>query len=188
MQIVVNAERLAKITKLYSGSHNPNGKMCAMEAVAYVAGEPWSDHPECACPVIGAFMRAWNDALSDADRDRLLLPLIPRLVGTKGSKKLEARRATMSADWYVRVQVPAWLRLAGLTEHANKLAAFPEITSFAKTPSILAALQSAQKDSSAAESAAWSAAESAANKKLVDTQVELQLSAVALIERMIEAT
>ena len=202
MQVTIHQDRLARITKLYSGSHDPNGKMCAMEAVAYVAGEPWSDHPECACPVIATFMRDWNDGLSDEDRDRLLLPLIPRLVGTKGSKKLEARRATMSGDWYVRVQLPAWLRLAGLKDHADKLSAFPEITSFAKTPAILPALQAAQKDSSAAGSAAGSAAESAAGSAawtaawsaawsaawtaVEPTRIALQESAIALVERMIE--
>jgi hypothetical protein len=64
-------ERFARIRALYSGKHDPNGKMCAMEAVAFVAGEPWSDHPECACPVLSTFMRAWNDALPDRDRTRL---------------------------------------------------------------------------------------------------------------------
>ncbi len=49
-----------------------------MEAAAFIAGEPWSDHPACVCPVIAAFMRSWNDGLSDKDRNRLLLPLIPK--------------------------------------------------------------------------------------------------------------
>ena len=47
-----------------------------MEAVAYVAGEPWSDNPACACWTIGNFLREWNDVLPDADRDALLRPLI----------------------------------------------------------------------------------------------------------------
>ena len=36
---------------------------CVMEAVAYVAGEPWTDRPECACPVISVLLRRWNDDL-----------------------------------------------------------------------------------------------------------------------------
>ena len=36
---------------------------CLMEAVAWVAGEPWSDKPRCACPVIGDFLRHFNDGL-----------------------------------------------------------------------------------------------------------------------------
>ncbi len=41
-----------------SGVHSPDGAMCVMEAVAVVAGEKWSDHPQCASPVISAFLRS----------------------------------------------------------------------------------------------------------------------------------
>jgi hypothetical protein len=103
----IDEKRLARVTALARGSHAPSEKqMCAMEAVAYVAGEPWSDHPKCACPVIAAFMRSWNDTLPDDERNALLLPLVPRLVGTAGSTALEARRATMAADWYVASSRP----------------------------------------------------------------------------------
>ena len=166
----VNLERLARVDTLKSGSHpKPNGEFaaCVMEAVAYVAGAPWSDHPTCTCPVITAFMVAWNDGLpNDADRTRLLLPLVPKLIGTRGSKALENRRATMAADWLVRVHTPAWLRLAGLTAQADALAALPELTDFAQTPSIMAPLNAARDAASnardTAEAAAWDAARDAA--------------------------
>jgi hypothetical protein len=158
--ITIDPERLAKITALERGSHAKNeAAMCAMEAVAFIAREPWSDHPKCACPVIGAFMRVWNDGLPDADRNCLLLPLIPRLVGTRGSAALETRRANMAADWFIRVQTPAWLRLAGLTKHADLLASFPEITDFSKCPPLMPALDAA---GAAARAAAWDAARAAA--------------------------
>lgn len=218
------AERLATITKLYHGSHDPDGMMCAMEAVAFVAGERWSDHPKCACPVIGAFMRAWNDALPDNKRTELLLPLIPRLVNTRGSKKLEHRRALMAADWLVRVNTPAWLRLAGLITHADALTSLPEITSLKQVPSIRGPIEAARKDAAAARAAAWDAAGAAAGdaagdaawdaagdaawdtagdaaraaagaaaraavvEKLEPAKLELQQSALALVERMISAT
>src|SRR6185437_10624017 len=77
-------DRFAALEKLSleSGSHEEFEKgMCVMEAVAYVAGEPWSDHPQCAFPVITSFMIAWNDGLpNDAERDRLLKPLVPQLI------------------------------------------------------------------------------------------------------------
>ena len=63
---LVNQDRLASVTVLSAGAHSaPNGEFmaCVMEAAAFVAGEPWSDHPECTCPVIAAFMRGWNDGL-----------------------------------------------------------------------------------------------------------------------------
>lgn len=88
--------------RLEQGAHDaPNNRLvraCVMEAVAYVAGEPWSDSPECASPVLGAFLRSWNDSLSDEDR-QMLKPLIPRLVGSKASKRVEEKRAWMATDW-----------------------------------------------------------------------------------------
>ncbi len=64
--------------------------MCIMEAVAYMAHEPWSDQPKCACPVMTSILVGFNDGLlDDADRDRLLpakewIPLL-----------LESRSATL---------------------------------------------------------------------------------------------
>ena len=83
--------------------------------------QPWSDHPDCASPVIGAFLRTWNDSLPDADR-QTLKQYIPRLVGSKGTTAQEDHRAWMALDWLVRVHTPAWLRLAGMVDQANLLA------------------------------------------------------------------
>src|SRR6266852_112630 len=99
--VAILEDRLLKVQglSLKSGSHSPDSTFCVMEAVAFVAGEKWSDNPECACPVISAFLRSWNDALpTDAERDRLLKPLIPKLVGTR-NKALEEKRGLMAADW-----------------------------------------------------------------------------------------
>ena len=99
-------ERLKKIEglSLKSGAHSPNSTFCVMEAVAYIAGEPWSDHPECTCPVITAFMVNWNDSLpTDADRDRLLKPLIPRLVGTRNKSLEENARSCALIGWCVPI-------------------------------------------------------------------------------------
>lgn len=55
----INPERLAEIQTLSEGSHDDIERgMCVMEAVAYVAGEPWGDAPQCACPVTGDQCRA----------------------------------------------------------------------------------------------------------------------------------
>src|SRR6266478_2829735 len=204
-----------KSLSLKVGSHAANSTFCVMEAVAYVAGESWSDHPECACPVISAFLRSWNDSLrSDQDRDRLLKPLIPKLVGTRNST-LEERRSLMAADWLVRVHTPAWLRLAGLTSQAESLEQLPEILSMAQIPSIRGPLEAVRKDAyaawaaaraaardaardavgdaagaaarAAAGDAAWDAAGAAALAALQPTVDKLQQSALALVERMIEA-
>ena len=45
--------------ELKVGAHSsPNDGMCVMEAVAYIAREPWSDHPVCVSPAIASFMRS----------------------------------------------------------------------------------------------------------------------------------
>jgi hypothetical protein len=148
---------------LAKGAHDgPEDGCCIMEAVAYVAGEPWSDHPECACPVISAFLRSWNDSLPDGERDTLLRPLVIKLVGTRSTKKIEHRRSLMCADWLVRVQTPAWLRLAKLTEQADLLANLPEITSMAQVPSLRGPIEAVRKDAAAAWDAAGAAAWAAA--------------------------
>ena len=154
--------RLAKLAPLGAGAHEADGVACAMEAVAYVAGEPWSDHPACACPVLGTFMRAWNDGLPDDERDTLLRPLVPLLVGTKASKETEDRRALMAADWLIRVHTPAWLRLAKLDAQAASLEALPEITALAQVPSLRGPLEAVRKDADAAWAAARDAAGAAA--------------------------
>ena len=147
---------------LKAGAHAPNSTFCVMEAVAFVAGEKWSDAPQCACPVISTFLRTWNDGLpTDADRDRLLQPLIPRIVNTR-NPKLEEPRAMLAADWLIRAHTPAWLRLAGLTVEADALANFPEITGVAQGPSIRGPLEAAQRNAAAlaerSRDAAWAVA------------------------------
>lgn len=154
----IDPARLAQIARLSAGAHDGiEDGACAMEAVAFITGEPWSDHPKCASPVIGAFMRAWNDGLPDDERNALILPLIPRLVGTRGSAALEGRRALMAADWLVRTHTPAWLRLAGLTAQADMLSSLPEITAMAQVPSIRGSLEAVRMDVDAAWAAAWAA-------------------------------
>lgn len=162
MNTLINHDRLAQVTALDHGGHKSAADgMCAMEAAAWIAGEPWSDHPECVSPVIAAFMRSWNDALPDEDRSLLLLPLIPLTIGTR-NPDLEQRRATMATDWLIRVHAPAWLRLAGLAKQAEMLASMPEITDFAKCPSLMPALEGVRNDAAAARADAWDAAGDAA--------------------------
>ena len=162
MQLI--PERMAQIGSLKKGNHKPNGhEMCVMEAVAYVAGEAWSDQPQCSCPVITAFMVSWNDSLpNDAERDRLLKNLIPEIIGTRATKSVETKRATLAADWLIRTHTPAWLRLAKLETQAALLESLPEITDFAQCPSLMPALQAVRIDANAARAAAGDAARDAA--------------------------
>ena len=111
---------LDAVPPLSFGSHRSIGfGACAMEAVSHVAGEAWSDHPPCACPVIASLVRAWNDDLDDHERDALLRPLVPMIVGTRSTGAVEHRRAMLAGDWLVRENAPAWLRLAGMAVQAG---------------------------------------------------------------------
>jgi len=155
-------ERLAQLDTitLHGGAHpNFNDGHCALEVVAWLAGEPHTDRPECTCPVIAAFGRTWNDALPNEDRDRLIRDLTPRMVGTRGTAEIQDRRAIRCADWAVRVHAPAWLRLAGLDDHADTLAGLDPL-------STIGALQAATSgpiaEARQAAAAAWDAAGAAA--------------------------
>jgi hypothetical protein len=159
--MTMDEDRLAEVMRwsLKHGAHEKNdeGNACVMEAVAYVAGRPWSDSPPCVSPVIAAFMRNWNDSLpNDAERDRLLKPLIPVLIDTKSTDRLEERRSYMALDWLIRVFTPRWLDLVpALKPHALALRDLEEIGD-------LAGATAAGKKVTAAWAAAWDAAWDAA--------------------------
>jgi hypothetical protein len=58
-----------------------DGRMCLMSLVAFLAGEPHSDSPGCASPLVQAFAVAINDLMPRAARQRLK-PFAPRIIGT----------------------------------------------------------------------------------------------------------
>lgn len=159
---------------------------CVMETTAFIAGEPWSDHPSCVSPVIAAFLRSWNDALDDDGRQQLKRWIVP-VIGTNTGPADDDTRAWIACDWLVRTQTPAWLRLAGLTEQADLLAGMPELRPDT-VPTIRPALEAAHKDATAAGAAAGAAAgdaaRAAARDRLAPTVADLQASAHELIERM----
>ncbi len=195
-------DKLEQITTLARGKHDEGEAMCAMEAVAWLAGEPWSDAPQCASPVIAAFMRSWNDALPDTDRARLLLPLLPDVIGTRTTDADDETRAWMATDWLVRVNAPAWLDLTpSLEAHAAALRALPPIMSSAVARDSQLVITAAWDAASvAARYAAWAAARDAARDAawvagsvaardvagaaLAPTVTTLQASAQDLVRRM----
>jgi len=177
----------AQNISLGHGSHTSmNEGSCVMEIVSYVAGEPWADHPQCACPVVTEFMISLNDSLpSDADRDRLLKPLIPLIVGTRSTPEVETRRSYLALDWLVRVFTPQWLDLVpALHGHAQALRDLDAIVDMAGA---VAAGHRCSAAGSAAGSVARSAAYSAAYSVLEPTAQWLQTSAVQLVHQMIAA-
>jgi hypothetical protein len=80
------------------------------------------------------------------------------LVDTKRDQAIEERRSLMTADWLIRVHTPAWLRLAGLTAQADRIANLPKITAMAQYPSLRGPLEAVRQNAYAARDAAWYAA------------------------------
>jgi hypothetical protein len=56
-----------------------------------IGGERFSDRPDCVCPVLGAFLRCWNDGVGYADRQRLE-PYASVVVGTGGYRRISKIR------------------------------------------------------------------------------------------------
>jgi len=56
-----------------------------------IGGERFSDRPNCVCPVIGSFLRAWNDGVGYADRQRLE-PYASLVVGTGDHRRISRIR------------------------------------------------------------------------------------------------
>ena len=180
-----------------------------MEAIAWIMGEKHSDKPKCVSPMIGSFIRSWQDNLDDDNRNRLIWPLLPVVIGTNDGK--EAERAEMCSRWIVETYAPAFLRLVPeLQPHAEKLAAAWnaareaawEAAGNAAGSAARAAARGAAGEAvwnaageaawNAARAAAWNAARSAARSAargaagdaLAPTVNKLQGSAQDLVRRM----
>lgn len=128
MTITIIEERLASVTHLDDGAHSgPGDGICLLEAVAYITGEPWSDRPACACPVIARYAMNLNDRMPEDQRQRLL-PYIVRIAGSRATPEIEQQRAYKAATWACKVFAPLALDARGLGEYAATLRALPDIT------------------------------------------------------------
>jgi hypothetical protein len=145
--------RLLDRHPLRRGAHpSRDDGLCAMELVAWLAGEPHSDEPRCACPVAAAVVRASNDTLDDQDRERLLRPLVPLLVDSRATVAVERRRGFLVLDCLLRELLPQWLRQRQAGSAANELAALPPL---ADRAGLLAAQELVQRVAPGERGAAW---------------------------------
>lgn len=108
--------------KLSKGKHiSPEDGACVMELASMLAGEPFSDHPRCACPVIGSFLRAYNDSVDD-DRRQDLYAYASQIVGSRSTAAVQRSRGERLAQWelelrrrrFARRVLPGRLRDLGL--------------------------------------------------------------------------
>ena len=96
--------------------------MCAMELVAWLAGEQHTDQPECTCPVLAALVRTFNDVVPDVEtRNTYVRPLVPRLINTVVTPEIESRRAFLALDCAVRFFAPMALARQGQMDAAEQL-------------------------------------------------------------------
>src|SRR3954453_2418634 len=80
------------VVRLARGRHaSPTAGVCAMELASMVAHEPFSDRSRSISPTIGAFVRTYNDGLSD-DRRQDLYAVAALIVGSARGRAVERRR------------------------------------------------------------------------------------------------
>ena len=85
--------------RLTEGSHSsPREGVCVVELASLLAREEFSDRPGCVCPVIGAFLRGWNDRAPYAERQRLS-PYAQRIVGSRGGGRVTRERRDICLQW-----------------------------------------------------------------------------------------
>ena len=96
--------------KLSRGKHSsPVNGACVMELASMLAEEPFTDHPQSVCPVIGSFLRAYNDAIDDQRRQDLYA-YAAQVVGSRSSAAVEQTRAERLVEWSAWMHPRTWPR------------------------------------------------------------------------------
>ena len=132
-------------------SDNPAQGACAMDAINWLVHGRHGDEPECACPLITAYVIRINDYLPDDHRQRLLA-FLPRIAGSRSMAHEEARlRVLVLAA--ARIFAASAMEAAKLSKQAAALRAIPDDASYAD---IQARAARAAGDAEAAR-AAWAA-------------------------------
>jgi hypothetical protein len=103
------AQRSYQTLTLSRGKHDsPEDGACVMELASMLAGEPFSDHPESVCPVIGSFLRAYNDRIDDGRRQDLYA-YAAAVVGSRASEDVQYARAERLRAWARELHGNRWL-------------------------------------------------------------------------------
>jgi hypothetical protein len=99
--------------KLSKGKHtDPEDGACVMELASMLAGDPFTDHPASVCPVIGSFLRSYNDSIDD-DRRQSLYGYASKVVGSRACARTQEARAARLAEWAEEMlrSRPTWFSL-----------------------------------------------------------------------------
>jgi hypothetical protein len=96
--------------KLSKGKHSSaEDGACVMELASMLAGESFTDHPASVCPVIGSFLRAYNDSVDDARRQDLYA-YASMVVGSRTSADVQRTRAEFLTAWSAHFRRNRWTR------------------------------------------------------------------------------
>jgi hypothetical protein len=96
--------------RLSKGKHStPDDGACVMELASMLAGEEFSDHPECVCPVIGSFLRAYNDSIND-ERRQDLYAYASKVVDSRSRPEIEHKRTQRLMRWTAERTNGRWTR------------------------------------------------------------------------------
>jgi hypothetical protein len=94
----------SKTVTLARGRHrSPHDGVCVMELASMLAGEPFTDQPATVSPTVAAFLRAYNDAATEEQRQRLYRYAAESL-RTRTTRALERRRARLCLRWLDRIE------------------------------------------------------------------------------------
>ena len=95
---------------LSKGKHaSPQDGACVMELASMLAGEPFNDRPQSVCPVIGSFLRAYNDRIDDGRRQDLY-GYAAKVVGSRASQDVQQARAERLSAWAFELRWSGWLQ------------------------------------------------------------------------------
>jgi hypothetical protein len=96
--------------KLSRGKHTRSERgACVMELASMLAGEQFTDHPRSVCPVIGSFLREYNDLVDD-DRRQDLYKYAALVVGSRASAGVMRARADRLTAWALQRRKRHWSR------------------------------------------------------------------------------
>ena len=101
-----------------SKSTDPTG-YSIMECASFMAGEPRSVTPDCACPVLSTFATCTNDAMDDAKR-QALRPILLHLAACRASEGAETARLVCLFDFVLNIYLPRLLPDVGLQHLAEQ--------------------------------------------------------------------
>ncbi len=162
-----------KLPKLSTGAHaEGSGKLCIMEAIAFIQREPHSDNPECTADEVSYFCQALNDRLPDELRPRLWEYAI-RIAGTNDPAYTQERLdylaikacsmfAATACDGLIEPELVEAMRKANTVDEARAAAAAARAAAARAAAHAAAATRAAAAAARAAADAADDAADAVA--------------------------